>query len=68
MSYPATLWDLVKKLTDTVLDARENDAVTKSDLIDSVENEVAQIISKMVAVPTTTSFCMFNQNQANIVI
>jgi hypothetical protein len=57
--FPKTLWDVVKEISDLVYDAKEDDNISKEELIESLENNLAIIISKLIITPTTNNFCMY---------
>lgn len=67
MSYYAggTLFDALLECSTYVERARSDDALSRSDLLDGLESRVSVALGRLAAVPTCTSFCLFNHNESD---
>lgn len=61
---PTTFMEVLLDASRVLEEARHNEAVTKQDLIDSMEGRVSIMIGKLASTPTTTSFCIFREGGA----
>lgn len=59
MSYPDTHWQLTQKMADIMESAKKNDAITKVEVLEQLEEVIAIMMKKIVAHPTMTSYCIF---------
>ena len=59
--YGPTFLDMMRSCLEAIESFRAQDDVTKADVLDSMENRVALMMRKMVATPTTTSYCIFRE-------
>jgi hypothetical protein len=60
-SYGPTFLDMLKSCLEATESFRVQGDVTKDDVLDSMENRVSLMMRKMVATPTTTSYCIFQE-------
>jgi len=61
-AYPKTFLEAIMETIQYVERCRENDAIQKKDVLDSMENRLSFMLRKMVAHPTSTSFCVFRRD------
>ena len=64
VQYPKTFFDALQESIKFVEDSRANDAMSKTDVLDSVEKRLSFIMAKLLGAPTSTSFCMFRKDCA----
>ncbi len=61
-SYPKTFLEAIMETMQYVERCRDNDGIKKNDVLDSMENRLSFMLRKMVAQPTSTSFCVFRND------
>lgn len=60
---PQTLMQLLIECSEFLEIAREDKGMAKEDVVDSMEERISIIMGKLVALPTATSFSMFQSNE-----
>ena len=60
MSYPRNYFDALCETMDFLRAARADEALSKADVLDSLENRVSFLLTKLLATPTTTGFSLFH--------
>jgi hypothetical protein len=63
VSYPPTFLEALLEATNYLDSASRDDAITKEDLIKSMELRFSVIIGKMVSAPTGGSFNIFKREE-----
>lgn len=61
VTYGPTFLDMMRSCLDAIESFRVQEDVSKADVLDSMENRVSLMMRKMVATPTTTSYCIFRE-------
>lgn len=60
MSYPDTHWQLAQNMADIIEYHKKNDAAaTKAEVLEKLEQVLVIMMKKIVAHPTTTSYCIY---------
>lgn len=59
--YPKTYFDTVRDIVQYLQESRANSEMSKDDAIDGMESRVSFLMTKMLAAPTATSFCVFRR-------
>ena len=54
-----TFYDMLRDSLASVERFRHDESVTKQDVLDSMENYLSNMLKKMIATPTATSYCVF---------
>ena len=62
--YPRTYFDALCEALRFVEEARADEARTKADTLDSIEIRLSLLLTKLLAAPTTTGFCVFRHDAA----
>jgi hypothetical protein len=65
VQYPKTFFDALQESIKYVEESRLNEATSKTDVLDSIENRLSFIMAKLLGAPTSTSFCMFRKDCAD---
>lgn len=60
--YPRTYFDALCEALRFVEEARGDEAVSKADALDSVENRLSFLLTKLLAAPSATGFCVFRHD------
>jgi len=61
--YPRNYFDALCEALRFVDEARADEGRTKADVLDSVENRLSFLLTKLLAAPTSTSFCVFRHDE-----
>ena len=61
----ATFFDALRECLHHVQECRDNDAMTKDDVLEQMESRISRMLTKMIATPTATSFCVFRRDVAS---
>ena len=56
---PKSLFDILDDAIDALDGYRRDPNVTKADVLDSMETRLSIALRKMLATPTSTSYCIF---------
>ena len=64
MEYPDTIWTVALKIADQVEDAKNDASLSKEQLVHDLEPLVIDLMKKILAHPTTTSYCLFQHKNA----
>ena len=59
--YPKNFFDALCETMRFIEEARLDEQMSKVDALDSMENRVSFLLTKLVAAPTATSFSMFRR-------
>jgi hypothetical protein len=59
IEYPGTFWKAIEDMADAVEDAKNQESITKQELIAELELLLVHCMKKMVATPTCTSYSIF---------
>ena len=59
MSKQTTLLDVITETLDTIERYKRDPDVTPETILDSMEMRVCLMLKKMIATPTSTSYCIF---------
>lgn len=59
MEYPDTIWTVALKIADHIEDGKNDENVSKEQLVNDLEPLVIDLMKKILAHPTTTSYCLF---------
>ena len=62
VQYPKTFFDALQESIVFVEESRSNDLTSKADVLDSIEKRLSFLMTKLLANPTSTSFCMFRKD------
>ena len=65
-SVPKTLLHILTDSLRAIEEYRRDPAVTKEDVLDSLESRLCIAMSKMISTPTATSYSMFRETQPSI--
>jgi hypothetical protein len=60
--YPRNYFDALCEALRFVDEARADEGRTKADVLDSVENRLSFLLTKLLAAPLTTSYCVFRHD------
>ena len=63
VQYPKTFFDALQESIRFVEESRLNEGMSKADVLDSVEKRLSFMMAKLLAAPTSTSFCVFRKDQ-----
>ena len=61
---PKTLFEILDETIDALDGYRRDPAVTKADVLDSMETQLSIAPRKMLATPMSTSYCIFRPPRA----
>ena len=61
--YPRNYFDALCEALRFVEEARADEGRTKADALDSVEIRLSFLLTKLLAAPTTTGFCVFRHDE-----
>jgi hypothetical protein len=58
--YPRNYFEALCETMEFLRTARGDESLGKDDVLDSMENRVSFLLTKLLATPTTTSFSLFH--------
>ncbi len=58
--YPRNYFDALCETMEFLRAARADESLDKGDVLDSLENRVSFLLTKLLAAPTTTGFSLFH--------
>ena len=58
--YPRNYFEALCETMEFLRAARADESLGKDDVLDSMENRVSFLLTKLLATPTTTSFSLFH--------
>jgi hypothetical protein len=57
--YPKSFFDAIRDSIEYIEECRRTDSVSKTDMIDGMENRLSFMLTKVLATPTATSYSVF---------
>jgi hypothetical protein len=62
VSYPKTFFEALRDGVEFIEECRRTDEISKHDVLDGMEKRLSFMLSKMLATPTATSYCVFRRD------
>lgn len=59
MDSPQNFFESLRSCVSYLTKCRRDEGMSKTDVIDGIEERVSVMLSKLLSTPTTTSFCIF---------